>query len=217
MNGPIRVAIADDHALFRQGVRAMFSTVDGIELVAEAEDGDEAIRIAVTTSPDVLLLDVRMPRRSGVDAIRAIRARAPQVRVVMLTMVDADEALTSALRDGAIGYVLKGADPDELVRVVHAAARGEVLFGASIAPRATALLRPAAGPWHPPLPELREREREVLDLLAAGHGTTEIAGRLHVSVKTVRNVLAGIPGRLGVATRDEAIALAREAGLGRAG
>ncbi|BDZ55691.1 response regulator [Agromyces marinus] len=215
MTPPVRVAIADDHALFRQGVRAMFATVDDVELVDEAEDGDDAIRVAVTSAPDVLLLDVRMPRRSGVDAIRAIRSRAPGVRIVMLTMVEADEALAVALRDGAVGYVLKGADPDELIRVVHAAARGELLFGASVAHRAAALLHPAAGPWHPPLPELRDREREVLDLLAAGHEPAEIARRLHVSVKTVRNVLAGIPARLGVATRGEAVDLARRAGLGR--
>ncbi|WP_400995886.1 response regulator [Agromyces sp. GXQ0307] len=216
MSRPIRVAIADDHRLLRQGVRAMFATVDDIELVAEAEDGEQALRVAVTAAPDVLLLDVRMPRRGGVEMIRAIRTRAPRVAVVMLTMVDADETLAGALRDGAVGYVLKGADPDELVRVVHAAARGEVLFGASVAARATALLQPAAGPWQPPLPELREREREVLDLLTAGHGPAEIAGRLHVSVKTVRNILAGIPSRLGVASREDAIDLARRAGLGRA-
>ncbi|MGR2753655.1 response regulator [Agromyces arachidis] len=215
MTEAIRVAIADDHALFRQGVRAMLAAVGDLDLVAEAEDGDDAVRLAVTEAPDVLLLDIRMPRRSGVDALGAIRARAPGVRVVMLTMVDDEEAVGAALREGAVGFVLKGADPDELVRVVRAAARGELLLGASIATRAAALLQPAAGPWRPPLPELREREREVLDLLAAGHDPAGIARRLHLSVKTVRNVLAGIPARLGVATRDEAIERARAAGLGR--
>ncbi|GAA2045947.1 response regulator transcription factor [Agromyces tropicus] len=215
MTAPIRVAIADDHALFRRGVRAMLGAVDDLELVAEAEDGEEAIRVAVTEAPDVLLLDIRMPRRTGIDAVRAIRTRAPGVRIVMLTMVDDDDAVAAALRDGAVGFVLKGADPDELVRVVRAAARGELLLGASVAARAVTLLQPRAGPWRPPLPELREREREVLDLLAAGLEPAAIATRLHVSVKTVRNVLAGVPARLGVATREEAVALARAAGLGR--
>ncbi|WP_353828931.1 response regulator [Agromyces sp. SYSU T0242] len=215
MTEVIRVAIADDHALFRQGVRAMLAAVADLDLVAEAEDGEDAVRLAVTEAPDVLLLDIRMPRRSGIDALGAIRARAPGVRIVMLTMVDDDEAVAAALREGAVGFVLKGADPDELVRVVRAAARGEMLLGAGIAPRAVALLQPAGGPWRPPLPELREREREVLDLLAAGHDPAGIARRLHLSVKTVRNVLAGIPARLGVSTRDEAIRRARAAGLGR--
>ncbi|BDZ63705.1 response regulator transcription factor [Agromyces mangrovi Wang et al. 2018] len=215
MSETIRVAIADDHALFRRGVRAMLTSVDGIEVVAEAADGDDAVRIAVVDAPDVLLLDIRMPRRGGIDAIRDIRSRAPGVRIVMLTMLDADEAVAAALRDGATGFVLKGADPDELVRVVRAAARGELLFGASIAERAASLLRPASGPWRPPLPQLREREREVLDLVAAGLPPSEVARRLHVSVKTVRNVLAAVPARLGVETRDQAVAMARDAGLGR--
>jgi DNA-binding NarL/FixJ family response regulator len=211
----INVGIADDHALFRRGVRAMLATVDGIELVGEAADGDEAVRLAVTEAPDVLLLDIRMPGRSGIEALRMIRARAPEVAVVLLTMVDADESVAEALHGGALGYVLKGAEPDELIRAIQAAARGELLFGASIAPHAAALLRGSSGPWEPPLPELREREREVLDLLAAGMDADGIAVQLHLSVKSVRNILAAIPRRLGVSTRAEAVDLARRAGLGR--
>jgi DNA-binding NarL/FixJ family response regulator len=214
-DGRIRVAIADDHALFRKGLRALLDSVPDIDLVAEAENGDQAVRVAVSDRPHVLLLDIRMPGHDGLSAMRRIRVSAPEVAVVMLTMVDESRSLSDALRGGAVGYVLKDADPQELLGTIRAAARGDLLLGASIAGMARSLWEAPAGPWRPPLPELSDRERSVLDLLAAGGSVPEIATALYLSEKSVRNYLTTIPRRLGVADRDEAIELARAAGLGR--
>jgi DNA-binding NarL/FixJ family response regulator len=211
----IRVAVVDDHALFRQGVRALLLSEEGIEVVGEAADAPSAIRLAVTETPDVILLDVHMPGMSGLDAIRMLRRSAPRVAIVMLTMIDHDAAVAEAVAAGAAGYVAKGADPDELIRVIRAAAGGELMFGASVAAAARRLLHAPEGPWTPPLPQLTERERAIVDQLAAGRSATEIAQQLHLSVKTVRNVLAVLPRRVGVTTREELITHARAAGLGR--
>jgi DNA-binding NarL/FixJ family response regulator len=216
-DAPIRVAIADDHALFRKGLRALLESVPNISLVAEAEDGDQAVRIAVAERPDVLLLDIRMPGRDGLSALRQLRTSAPEVAVVMLTMVDASASLSDALQTGAVGYVLKDADQEELLGAIRAAARGDLLLGASVADRARTLWQAPAGPWRPPLPELSDRERSVLDLLAAGGSVPEIARALYLSEKSVRNYLTAIPRRLGVTDREEAIDVARAAGLGRGG
>lgn len=212
----IRVGVVDDHRLFRDGLAALFGSVPDIELVGSAIDGQAGVVLAQTEHPDVLLMDVRMRGMNGVEATRRVRATAPDVAVVMLTMVDDDESLAEALREGARGYVLKDADQHEMLRVIRSAARGELLLGPRLAERAMALLgRPSAGPYIPPLPQLSERERAVLDLLAAGYDTTGISATLHLSAKTVRNYLTAIPRRLGVDTRAAAIALARSAGLGR--
>jgi DNA-binding NarL/FixJ family response regulator len=211
----IRVAIADDNEAFRSAVRALLGSIPDVELVAEATDGEGAVRIAVTERPQVLLLDIPMSGMTGFQAVNRIRTVAPQVANVMLTTVDDGDTLAEAIRTGAVGYVLKGADKDELVNVIRAAARGELLFGASIAEQAKRLLHRQDGRWIPPLPELSERERSVLDLLASGEPVSRIAPLLHLSEKSVRNYLTVIPRRLGVADRDEAVALARKAGLGR--
>lgn len=211
----VRVVIADDHALFRKGVRALLDTVPGLQLVAEAADGEDAVKAVVLERPQVLLLDLRMPGMDGMQALEKLRIAAPDVAVVMLTMVSDTDAVTEAVRAGAVGYVLKDAEQEELVNVIHAAARGELLFGASIANHARTLLQAPAGPWAPPLPQLSERERSVLDLFAAGGAVAAIAAALHLSEKSVRNHLTAIPRRLGVATRDEAVVLARKSGLGR--
>jgi DNA-binding NarL/FixJ family response regulator len=213
---PIRVGVVDDHRLFRDGLAALFGSIPDIDLVGSAEDGPGAVVLAQTLHPDVLLMDLRMPGMNGVEATRRVRAAAPDVAVVMLTMVDDDESLAEALREGARGYVLKDADQHEMLRVMRAAARGELLLGPALADRAVQLLgAPSSGRYVPPLPQLSERERAVLDLLAAGYDTARISATLHLSPKTVRNHLTAIPRRLGVPDRASAIELARRAGLGR--
>jgi DNA-binding NarL/FixJ family response regulator len=212
----IRVGVVDDHRLFRDGLAALFGSVPDIELVGSAIDGQDGVVLAQTEHPDVLLMDLRMPGMNGVEATRRVRATAPDVAVVMLTMVDDDESLAEALREGARGYVLKDSDQHEMLRAIRSAARGELLLGPRLAERAMALLgQPSSGPYIPPLPQLSERERAVLDLLAAGYDTTGISATLHLSAKTVRNYLTAIPRRLGVENRAAAIELARRAGLGR--
>ncbi|TRW47252.1 response regulator transcription factor [Georgenia yuyongxinii] len=215
VGAPVRVAVADDHTLFREGLRALFDSRADVELVGSAADGAEAVKVAVTARPQVMLMDIRMPDEDGIAVTSRLQVLAPDVAVVMLTMVDDAEQLAEAIRHGAVGYVLKGADEDELLEVVHAAARRELHFGPSAVAHARAMLRAGGAPYAPPLPELSEREREILDLLASGYDVARIAGRLHLSTKSVRNYLTGIPRRLGVPDRESALARARAAGLGR--
>lgn len=215
MSEPIRVTVADDHTLFREGLRALLESVDGLTMVGTASTGEEAVELAVTTRPDVLLMDIRMPGHGGLAAIGRIRTLAPDVAVVMLTMVDDADSIATAIAEGAHGYVLKDAEQDEMLRAIRAAARGELLFGPSVAERARRLLQAGTRSPELPFPKLSERERAVLDLLAAGYEAARIAGTLHLSVKTVRNYLTLLPRRLGVEDRAAAIKVAREAGLGR--
>jgi DNA-binding NarL/FixJ family response regulator len=212
----ITVAVVDDHLLFREGLAALLDTVPDMEHVGSAASGEEAVVLAQTLRPDVLLMDVRMGGIDGVEATRRVLTAAPDVAVVVLTMVEDHETVTEALREGASGYVLKDADQHEMLRVVRAAAAGELLLGARVARQARTLLGAASAGYAPPLPQLSERERAVLDLLAAGRDTAAIASTLYLSPKTVRNYLTAIPRRLGVPDRDAAIELARQAGLGRA-
>ena len=212
---PIRIAVADDHRLFREGLAALFESVPGIVSVGSVADGEQAVALAQREQPTVVLMDIRMPGVNGVEALRRIRETAPRVAVVMLTMVDDDASVAEALREGAVGYVLKGADADEMLRVIRAAHAGEMLFGASVATRARDLLGAGRQATTRPFPRLSERERDVLDLLASGYDARRIASALHLSPKTVRNYLTTLPRRLGVPDRPAAVALAREAGLGR--
>jgi DNA-binding NarL/FixJ family response regulator len=211
----VRVAVADDHTLFREGMRALFTAVPGYELVGSAADCDGAVEVAVTQRPDVLLLDIRMPGGNGIETAARIGKLAPEVAVVMLTMVEDRESLAEAVHHGAAGYVLKGADEEELLAVVRAAARGDLHFGPSVADTARLLMRSGGAPYAAPLPQLTERERAILDLLASGYDVPRIASTLHLSAKSVRNYLTGIPRRLDVADRDAAVDLARRHGLGR--
>ena len=211
----LRVVVVDDHELFRKGVGALLATLPGLECVGEAANGAEAVRLAVTERPDVLLLDIRMPGMDGMAALARIRVAAPGVAVVMLTMIDDDATLTEAFRAGAVGYLLKDAEPQELEHVIRAAARGDLLFGGATAERARRFLQGSRGRWEPPLPELSERERSVLDLAASGASVRIMALELELSEKSVRNYLALIPRRLGVESRQDAFALAKAAGLGR--
>jgi len=209
----LRIVIADDHGIVREGLGALLSAHDGYGLVGTAATGAEAVRAAVTLRPDVLVMDIQMPDATGIEATRQITRVAPDVAVLMLTMFDDDESVFAAMRAGARGYVLKGAAPDNVIRAIAAVAAGEAIFGPGIARRALAYLsRPHTD--HTAFPELTPREREVLNLLAAGLGNTAIANRLGVATATVSNHITSIFAKLQVASRAEAIIRARSAGLG---
>lgn len=209
----LRVLIADDHPAFRTGLAGMLSTADGIEVVGNAADGADAIAQTRSLQPDVVLMDLHMPGLGGLEAIEAIAAEMPAVAIVVLTMVEDPDALLTAMRGGASGYLLKGADRDDVVRAVTAAAAGEIIFSTGVAAGVRAYF---AGPpvGSSPLPELTDREVEVLDLIARGMRNNEIASALFLSEKTVRNHVSNIFAKLGV-DRSGAIIRAREAGLGR--
>ena len=211
----IRVLVADDHTLFRHGLRALLESVSDVELVGEAATGEEALELVERLKPDVVLMDILMPVLSGIPATRRIVDDHPQVAVVMLTMQAEDDALFAAMRAGARGYVLKGADESELLRVLRAAAQGEALFGPTIAQRLVHFFS-QEGHATPEFPELSDREREVLSCIAQGASNAVIAERLVLSPKTVRNHISNIFSKLQVADRAEAIVRARQAGLGGA-
>jgi DNA-binding NarL/FixJ family response regulator len=212
----IRVLVADDHTLFREGLKALLASLPDADVIAEAATGQEVIDKALEHQPDVILMDIQMPDINGIEASRKILEKSPHVGILMLTMFDDDESVFSAMRAGARGYILKGADQAELLRAIHAAANGEALFSQSIA---TKLMRFFSAP-RPDLPlnafpELTERERELLSLIAQGRSNTEIARSLDISSKTVRNHVSNIFSKLQVADRATAIIKAREAGFGK--
>jgi DNA-binding NarL/FixJ family response regulator len=210
----MRVLVADDHPLYREGLVTALSMVPDVEVVAEAGDGEQAVELALALAPDVVVMDLTMPRLGGVEATRRITAALPGTAVLVLTMLDGDDALFAAMRVGARGYLLKGADRAEIARALQTVGSGEVVFGAALAGRVLAWFarggRSAAGPF----PELTEREHEVLDLVARGLTNAAIAQRLVVSDKTVRNHVSNVFAKLHVADRAEAVARARDAGLG---
>jgi DNA-binding NarL/FixJ family response regulator len=212
---PIRVAVADDHPVVRDGLRALLGSLPAIELVAEATSGREAIRCAVTDRPDVLVMDLRMPDLDGAAATAEIARVAPEVAVLVLTMFDDDESVFAAMRAGARGYLVKGASQEEIVRAVTAVAAGEAIFGPGVAKRVLRYLTAPPRASEPAFPGLTPREREVLDLIAAGLPNPAIAARLGLSVKTIGNHTSTIFTKLQVAGRAEAIIRARDAGLGR--
>jgi DNA-binding NarL/FixJ family response regulator len=187
----------------------------GVEVVAEAEDGEEAVAAVRRERPDVVLMDLQMPRLSGVEATRRLVEEDPDVRVLVLTMVADDDTVFAAVQAGALGYVLKGAGQEEIGRALTAVSEGQAVYGAQIARRMRAFFTAGAGVVAKPFPELSDREREVLDLLAAGVPNATIARRLFLSEKTVRNYITAIFAKLGVRDRAEAMVRAREAGLGR--
>ncbi|MEW6637305.1 MAG: response regulator transcription factor [Actinomycetota bacterium] len=212
---PIRVLVADDHTLFRSGLRALFGSVSDTEVVGEAATGEEAVTRATELEPDVVLMDIQMPGLNGIEATRRILESTPDTAVVMVTMFKDDDSVFAAMRAGARGYVLKGADQDEILRVIRAVAGGEALFGREIAQRLmTFFSAPRKADPAVAFPELTAREREVLEFIARGLGNAEISTRLYLSPKTVRNHISNIFTKLQVADRAQAIVRAREAGLG---
>jgi DNA-binding NarL/FixJ family response regulator len=209
-----RVLVADDHPAFRRGLDLMLQDVDGVALVGEAATGQRAVELAEQLSPDVILMDLRMPDLDGIEATRRITHDTPGVAVVVLTMFEDDDSVFAAMRAGASGYLLKGADQDEIVRAIRAAAAGEAIFGPEIARRVIAHFAAGEGSIPAAFPSLTEREREVLDLVAAGKGNATIAHELMISLKTVRNHVSNIFTKLQVSDRSAAIVKARDAGLG---
>lgn len=212
---PLRVLIADDHPLFRSGMRALLSADGETEVVGEASTGEEAIELATALQPDVILMDLQMPGMSGIEATRRILHANPHIRILVVTMYEDDHSVFTAMRAGARGYLLKGASPDEVLRAIAAVGSGEAIFSPSIATRLIdffATLQPMALPQA--LPELTEREREILTLIAQGESNAVIARRLGLSNKTVSNYVSNIFSKLQVADRAQAMLRARQAGLG---
>jgi DNA-binding NarL/FixJ family response regulator/class 3 adenylate cyclase len=215
----IRIFIADDHAMFREGLRALFAALPDIEVVGEAANGAAAVTQAATLQPDVVLMDINMPDLNGIEATRQILAAQPGMGIIMVTMLEDDASVFAAMRAGARGYVLKGAHHDEILQAIRAVATGQAVFGPAIATRMMNFfqgLNPATktGTAVQPFPELTEREREVLVLIAQGVSNKEIAEKLVISMKTVSNHITNIFGKLQVADRAQAIIRARNAGLG---
>jgi len=214
----IRLLIADDHLFYREGVRTLLKGVPEVEIVGDAVSGNDVIDQAAALQPDVILMDIKMPGLNGIEATRQILQAHPAIGILIVTMFDEDDTVFAAMRAGARGYLLKDADRDELVRAISAIHRGEAIFSPAIARRMISYFaRPASGPdprAPQPFPELTEREREVLDLVAKGFANAAIATQLVVSIKTVQNHVSSIFNKLQVADRAQAIVRARDAGLG---
>lgn len=211
-----RILIAEDSAPFRQGLRNLLQSVDEVEVVGEAISGEETIQRANQLQPDVILMDVQMPGVNGIEATRQIIFASPHIGILMLTMFEDDESVFAALQAGARGYLLKGALKAEIVRAIRGVASGEAIFGPTIAKRLMqyfAAPKPAAPPQA--FPELSDREREILNLIAQHYTNVEIAERLHLAPKTVRNHVSNIFSKLQAADRAQAIMRAREAGFGK--
>ena len=211
----IHVLIADDHSLYREGVRKLLSVAQDIEIVGEATNGDEAVAQALALQPDVILMDLKMPGINGIEATRRILYASPRIGVLVLTMFETDETVFAAMRAGARGYLLKDVDQEDVIRAVKAVSRGDAIFSPAIAERLIhyfAALKPATADQA--FPQLTDREREILHLIAQGHSNSTIAERLLLSIKTVQNHVSNIFSKLQVADRAQAIIRARDAGLG---
>jgi DNA-binding NarL/FixJ family response regulator len=215
LSEPIRILIADDHPLFRGGLRSLLESIPDTEVVGEATSGQEAVELARTLTPDVVVMDLNMPNLNGIEATRQIVQETKDIHILVMTMHEDDESVFAALRAGAHGYQLKGAAQAETLRAIRAVANGEAILGPAIAARLRSYLAtpPAADPSDA-FPQLSERELEVLHLLAERLSNAEIAAKLFLSQKTVRNYVSGILAKLQVADRAEARLIARAAGLG---
>jgi DNA-binding NarL/FixJ family response regulator len=214
---PVRVLVADDHPVFREGFAALLGSIDAVEVVGTAADGNEAVAAARELAPDVVVMDVQMPGLDGIEATRAVLAERPGTGIVVLTMSEEDSTVFAAVRAGARGYLLKGAEAAEVVRAITTVAAGGVVFGAVLASRIADFFAGAPTTAESRFPTLTAREHEVLDLVAAGLSNQQIAARLYLSQKTVRNHVHAVMTKLQAADRASAIVQARDAGLGRSG
>ena len=213
--GEFSVLIAEDHPVFRDGLKALVASLAGAVVVAEAADGTTAVDESISLQPDVVVMDLNLPGIDGIEATRRITSTSPHIKVLVLTMFDDDESVFAAMRAGARGYLLKDADQGEVARAIEGVARGEAIFGPAIASKVLAYF--ASPTWTRKVsafPTLTEREHEVLELVAQGHNNVAIARRLILSEKTVRNHVSNIFTKLQVADRAQAIIRAREGGLG---
>ena len=208
MSETIRVLVVDDHAVVREGLRTFLSLQDGIDVVGEAGDGREAVAMAERERPDVVLMDLVMPRLDGVQAMRELRARVPRARVIVLTSFLDDDRLLPAIRAGAAGYLLKNVEPSELARAVRAADAGEALIDPAVAARLVDALADDERDEQP----LTAREQEVLDLVARGYANKRIALELGIAEKTVKTHVGHVLAKLGVADRTQAALYATRAG-----
>lgn len=214
--GSIRVLIADDHPIFRDGLASLLGTQPGVTVVATAGDGVEAVALAAEHRPDVVVMDLQMPELNGIDATRRIAEAQPDVRVLVFTMGEEDGTVLAAMRAGARGYLVKGASQEEVARAISTVHAGGLVFGASLALRIADLLSGTAAPDRSAFPQLTQRELEILDLIAAGRNNSQIAGELYLAPKTVRNNVSTILAKLQATDRADAIIRARDAGLGGA-
>jgi DNA-binding NarL/FixJ family response regulator len=211
---PLNILIADDHPLFRKGMTALLETMPGIQVVGEAASGREAVELAASLKPDVVLMDLQMPDGNGLSATREITRAQPDIRILVITLFEDDDSIFAALKAGARGYILKDADEDEMMRAIRSAGEGEAIFSPPVAARLIDFFtenshhEPAAA-----FPELTDREREILSLIARGDTNAAIAARLFLSIKTVRNHVSNIYSKLQVADRAQAVIRARDAGL----
>jgi DNA-binding NarL/FixJ family response regulator len=211
-----RLLVVDDHPAYRRGLGLMLAGAGDITVVGEADTGEKALEQAAALTPDVILMDLRMPGLDGIEATRRLTRSGSAAAVVVLTMFQDDDSVFAAMRAGARGYLLKGAEQDEIIRAIRAVAAGEAIFGPEIAQRVIAHFTSGAGSTAAAFPALTEREREVLEMVAAGQGNAAIAHHLMISLKTVRNHVSNIFTKLQVTDRAHAIVKARDAGLGGA-
>jgi DNA-binding NarL/FixJ family response regulator len=218
MEDTVRVLIADDHPLFREGMRGRLDRVADVAVVGEAASGDEAVELAHKLEPHIILMDIKMPGLNGIEATREIQRANPQIGILVLTMFEDDDSVFAAMRAGAKGYLLKDSGGEGVVHAIRAVASGEAVFGPGVAERIIGYFSaPRAAAPQRAFPELTEREEEVLSLVAQGKSNREIARQLFVSLKTVRNHVSNILLKLQVADRAQAVIRARDAGMGRDG
>lgn len=210
----ITVVVVDDHPMFRAGLRTLVEETDGLTFVGEADSAETTIQLCEQIVPDVVLMDIKMPGSSGVDATRELARSFPNIAVLMVTMLEDDTSVFAAMRAGARGYILKGSAPDDIIRAVRTVAAGEVIFGAALARRMRHFFTAGRSGEAHPFPDLAARERDILDLIAAGRSNSDIASQLQLSGKTVRNNVSNIFAKLLVADRAAAVAKARDAGIG---
>lgn len=214
MEEPIRIIIADDHTLFREGLTVLLDSVTDIQVIAAVEDGQQVIDAAAKFAPDVILMDLQMPKVNGIEATRQIIESNPRTGVIVVTMFEDDDSVFAAMRAGARGYILKGADQNDVIRAIQAVSRGEALFGPSVATRLMSYFTQPVKSLPQSFSELTQREREILEAIAKGLNNAQIAESLSISQKTVRNHVSNIFNKLQVTDRVQAALRARDAGLG---